>query len=438
MKSADSLTFSELLAKLNSFAAAKLSDGTPRYLLRGQAKHWYSEQEPEKPLITPTIGRLKNLKVQQQALDVCRHAKLLGLGLFGHAIKTHEQAVGLLRHYEWPTPAIDFSEDPSVALTFAHDGYTPRDDAIMIVADRKILQAEKPLLTETELWFTPFPVAQGGLNTRFILQSGWLFLPNDWKSSDGFHFDLADPQYGPLIAAHYAFQFPAGYQAPHLNLMTLQNDSLPWRVQDVVRIFVDERRKQGKNIDPEIDALVNKLAGPLPLPADLTMQTLSKEVVLLPRWHALSFVRRFVEMILARLFPHTTDRDPVLAGALDYIRDACRSATPQPKGHDHSEVQAVARAAKQANDRPNSARAVFKATAALISTAQIYEWNNSADHSLQYALAQCIEAMTACQAEGLLKPHELPRLQGNVLQQFALIHRMAQECSRRECPVDLP
>jgi hypothetical protein len=118
---------------MRTLANIQRPDGKPRYFFRGQSQHWPNAVNPS---ITPTIDRPRlNQSARNQALTVCLQAKLLGRGIDGYPIPTIEHAIGILRHYSWPTPVLDITDDPDVALWFALNDRVHGGQAYMLVLD---------------------------------------------------------------------------------------------------------------------------------------------------------------------------------------------------------------------------------------------------------------------------------------------------------------
>lgn len=426
------IAFPALQTQLRVLANIQRPDGKPRYFFRGQSQHWLNEGEPT---ITPTIDRPQQLDeaARDQALMVCLQAKLLGRGIDGYPIPNIEHAIGILRHYSWPTPALDITDDPDVALWFALNNRANGGQAYMLVLDSTTFAQEG--IEMSDLWFTPVPLASGGLNTRFLRQSGWLMLPRDWRAFNRKIFDLAQHN---VFSHHFEFLFPADFQSNLPNLMNISGDPLPWRVQDVVRIYVDHLERQGTSISPIIKKHVDGIAGPLPSPADLTLETLGSAVLQLPRWHALTVVRRMLQAVDRCISSAgAPSRAQAVEAAVNYARDASKHASPQPPGHDYSEVRRVAAAADAADSLAVADRAIHEAAASLISVAQVYTWDTSAYAGLEHSIARCAAAIQAAAATGSLCTTPAA-LEQQILAQFRLLHSMAQQVHRADVPVDLP
>ncbi len=127
------IAFPALQTQLRALASIQRPDGKPQYFFRGQSQHWPNAVSPS---ITPTIDRpTLSQTARNQALTVCLEAKLLGRGIDGYPIPTIEHAIGILRHYSWPTPALDITDDPDVALWFALNNRANGGQAYVLVLD---------------------------------------------------------------------------------------------------------------------------------------------------------------------------------------------------------------------------------------------------------------------------------------------------------------
>lgn len=151
-----------------------VSSDADNFLFRGQSQKY--------PFVVPTVHRASGL-VRQQSYSILRRIQSVPISglrqtLFkGASPETHQEIFALLRHYGWPTPILDLSNDLDVALFFACEGYDSSTGAaeIMVVDKSKIPTGMQ--LVDHSTYLNP------DFNLRWQRQVGWALIPS-WPGLD--------------------------------------------------------------------------------------------------------------------------------------------------------------------------------------------------------------------------------------------------------------
>ncbi|MFG6464018.1 FRG domain-containing protein [Roseateles sp. DXS20W] len=254
-------SYGNLLSHLNNLKAARLPNGDQQFLFRGEARlHPNAEG---RATVRSTFHRLQSdATLVGQAFTIYRRAQQIVGASAGYSV-SHEDAIAVLRHYELPTPSIDVTGTPEVALSFAlgstSDGVS--NERFVFVIDCAKLpngggkQDEEPfVVTVEDHFFLTQPINDGGLTSRWMRQDGFALMPSWWRAAVP-AFDMLDDRMLGALSLH---SFPADTcpGLPMPDLMSKANDQVAARVGAAVRAFVEA---QGWQVHPYFAKLVMQI-----------------------------------------------------------------------------------------------------------------------------------------------------------------------------------
>lgn len=236
-------SYNHLLTHLNQLKTACLPGGGQQFLFRGEAR--LHPDEHGRATVRSTFHRLQvDGNLVGQAFTIYRHARQIVGASAGYKV-SHEDAIAVLRHYELPTPSIDVTGTPAVALSFAlgSTGISISNDRFVFVVDVTKLPCEDEQngrdefkVTVEDHFFLTQPISSGGLTSRWMRQDGFALMPSWWRAA-GPAFDMLDKRMLNALTLH---SFPADTcpGLPMPNLMSKANDQVAVRVGTAVRAFV--------------------------------------------------------------------------------------------------------------------------------------------------------------------------------------------------------
>jgi hypothetical protein len=131
-----------------------------------------------------------------------------------------------------PTPLIDVTGTPEVAVTFALMDSSPQDQHLVYVIDRDRLPAT---VTVVDHDFLTHPLNEGGARSRWLRQDGFAIAHQDWQAAMP-AFDLLSDELAPAIEIHY-FATASESGMPQLDLLSLAGDPVAGRIASVLRSF---------------------------------------------------------------------------------------------------------------------------------------------------------------------------------------------------------
>jgi hypothetical protein len=219
----------ELRTTLGKYQAYNENKGL-RFLYRGQRAVYTT--------IKCTFSRIPSTEIEiAQAYTVYRNAKQICQGLRGYTID-HLDGVAVLQHYGWPTPLIDVTGTPEVAVFFALSGAVAGAKAVVYVVDTQELP-DHVLTVDHD--FLTHALDDGGLRHRWLRQDGYALTTRDWRAStDARDFDLLSSEFAEAIRAH-EFIVCADDRAELGNLLSTVGDPIPQHLQNLVRLFADHQ-----------------------------------------------------------------------------------------------------------------------------------------------------------------------------------------------------
>lgn len=230
--------------RLAEYQGRDLSDGRPRFLFRGQRAVY--------PSIRSTFSRTTTEDMEiGQAYTVYRYAKQICQGLRGYTID-HLDGVAVLQHYGWPTPLIDLTGTPEVAVFFALYGASAGSRAVIYVVDSQMLPEQAIVVDHAFLTHTQ---DDGGFRHRWLRQDGFAVTTREWRAAtDAREFDLLAP---PLSSALEAHEFTVSdADRPELaNVLSTAGDPIPQHVQNLLRLFCDHQFDGA--LSPKLTDIVN-------------------------------------------------------------------------------------------------------------------------------------------------------------------------------------
>lgn len=233
---------------------ASRDQGHLRYLFRGQSKA-FLDPVTAKPTCLSTFHRLPDdEQLRCQAFTLYRQAKHICSGLAGYTLRRHLDGVAVLRHYEMPTPLIDVTGTPEVAVTFALMDSSPQDQHLVYVIDRDRLPASVAVVDHD---FLTHPLNEGGARSRWLRQDGFAIAHQDWQAAIP-AFDLLSDELAPAIEIHY---FPTASETglPQLDLLSLAGDPVAGRIASVLRTFTNG---QFDSLHPELERRIKAFEEP--------------------------------------------------------------------------------------------------------------------------------------------------------------------------------
>ena len=251
-------SYGHLLAHLTQLKMARLPGGDQQFLFRGEAK--LHPDAHGNATVRSTFHRLQaDGDLIGQAFTIYRYAKQIVSASAGYEV-SHEEAVAVLRHYELPTPSIDVTGLPEVALSFALGSTAAGtlNERYVFVIDCSRLPSEvgqnghgEFRVTVEDHFFLTQPINSGGLTSRWMRQDGFALMPSWWKAALP-PFDMLDHRMLPALALH---SFPADtcLGLPMPNLMSKANDQVADRVGIAVRAFV---ASQGWIVHPYLAKII--------------------------------------------------------------------------------------------------------------------------------------------------------------------------------------
>ncbi|HNP82743.1 MAG TPA: FRG domain-containing protein [Nitrospira sp.] len=230
--------------ELAGYKEREVADGRPRFLFRGQRAIY--------PSIKSTFSRVPNTEMEVgQAYTVYRYAKQICQGLRGYTID-HLDGVAVLQHYGWPTPLVDVTGTPEVALFFALHGASVGSRGVVYAIDTQRLP-EQVLVVDHE--FFTHPLDDGGLRHRWVRQDGFALTTRDWRAgTDARDFDLLNPTFAQAIEAH-EFVVSTRDRTDLADVLSTAGDPIPRHLQNLLRLFA-QHQFEG-DLAPKLAAIVD-------------------------------------------------------------------------------------------------------------------------------------------------------------------------------------
>jgi len=236
-------TLADIRAKLLPLQDAKLGDGRPQFLFRGQnTRH---------DKMNSTFARLPDDPVLiGQAYTVFRYARQICRGLRGYSI-SHLDGVALIQHYGWPTPLIDFTGTLEVAVFFALFRATAGSEAVIYALDQTQLP-QNAVVVDHE--FLTHGVSDGGLRHRWLRQDGFAITPRDWQMADICRsFDLLSKSFHAALGPHYFVMHPQD-EPSIADVLDQTSDPIPAHIQNLLRLFCDHQF--GSDLHPKLQGII--------------------------------------------------------------------------------------------------------------------------------------------------------------------------------------
>lgn len=178
----------DLGALRTAMVAASNGGDTPRFLFRGQTARYQQA--------TSFISR-PNLSVVErgQAYTALQRATFLRTQLKQSLPLPLDEShvLALLQHYGWPTPYLDLTDSPDVAVFFALAGYRGPGPAVVYVVDTAQLPQGCSLVAHEDLMDFP---GYAQMNLRWQKQRAWALAANGWPDMLNVKsVDLEDARY---------------------------------------------------------------------------------------------------------------------------------------------------------------------------------------------------------------------------------------------------
>jgi len=236
----------EVRRQLAAYKDSDVADGRPRFLFRGQRAVY--------PSIKSTFSRIPNTEVEVgQAYTVYRNAKQICQGLRGYTID-HLDGVAVLQHYGWPTPLIDLTGTPEVAVFFALQGAAAGSPAVVYVIDTQKLPDQALVVDHGFLTHT---LDDGGLRHRWLRQDGFGITTREWwAATDAREFDLLDSVFAPAVVAHDFIV--SNHDRPELaDVLSTTGDPIPQHLQNLLRLFA-QHQVEGA-LTPKLAEIVERM-----------------------------------------------------------------------------------------------------------------------------------------------------------------------------------
>ncbi len=150
----------------------------------------------------------------------------------------HLDGVAVLQHYGWPTPLIDVTGTPEVAVWFALHGASVGSLAVVYIVDTEKLP-EQVLVVDHD--FLTHTLDGGGLRHRWLRQDGFALTTRDWRAAtDARDFDLLNSTFAPAIEAHQ-FTVSDADCTELDHVLSTAGDPIPQHLQNLLRLFAQHQ-----------------------------------------------------------------------------------------------------------------------------------------------------------------------------------------------------
>ena len=221
---------SQIRSKLAPLRKQTLTSGKPRYLFRGQSQVY--------PSVNSTFARINanDECLVSQAYTTFRYAETICKGLRGYTINQLE-GMAVLQHYGWPTPLIDLTGTPEVAVFFALRNAKVGDRAVIYSIDCTKLPANAIIVDHD---FFTHELDDGGLSHRWVHQDGFAIAPENWQNALACRdFDLLAQRFSNIVTP-YEFSVQAGDKSNINDVYNIKGDPIPEGLQYLLRSFCGE------------------------------------------------------------------------------------------------------------------------------------------------------------------------------------------------------
>lgn len=422
-------TLANLRETLQPYVAANDALSSPRYLFRGQNKWW--------PTIGPSISRYDKT-VQAQAYQIYRYANLLGQGIAGYSIPTREDGLALLQHYLGISPSIDLTDSLQVAEFFAHFGseYYPDEPRVLYVVDLEKLPDDLQVIEHT---FLVQQIPAGGAWPRWIRQYGYTVLPKDWRDLQTVcNFDLL--KYQKFVINQFRFDLPDDYVPPVSDLLSIQGDPLPQRLQGIIRLYADSVFPAG--LAPKLDTCINQMFTLPKSPPPVTpgaLVGLKNKIWDLGQWRHVAVLIRFADEVdkLANTTLATSDSDlKTRAELLSFAASTCKTGKPAPRNAVIE--QALSQISTMIGTKPTGDNNVLIAYHAGLaarlaaSAAQAYDWDTAAHITAECAFDECMDTLNVAKLAG----NAANTIEAVMIQVYQSAYSEAVRQNQKNMPID--
>ena len=237
----------QIRSELEKIHRETLTSGKPKFLFRGQSQ--------VSPSVNSTFARIdaSDECLVGQACKTFRYAKIICKGLRGYTINQLE-GMAVLQHYGWPTPLIDLTGTPEVAVFFALQNAEVGDRAVIYSIDCNKLP-ENAIIVDHD--FFTHELDDGGLSNRWIRQDGFAIAPNNWQDALACReFDLLASRFSNVVTP-YVFTVQAGDKPNINNVYSIKGDPIPKHLQNLLRLFC--RDTFGNTLHRHLQSIINSI-----------------------------------------------------------------------------------------------------------------------------------------------------------------------------------